>query len=254
MYNEDIATLLAPLITPLIQDATIVEPQRVAAVGHGAGSRFGGRPYAEAGDSWLVCGACGRPLTFICQIRMADCAHHPIPGIGLFTFYYCWECFPQEGGAETAGQWIVRLYGDPQEGKAVSIEPPQPGAPVQTIPCGVTMQPTRSLPDWDGIAVWCPEAADLSAQADADEPWQPYLSTAEQLVGEADYATMVGGYPHWVQSDATPICPGCGQRMELLAQIDSERAAGITWGDAGLVYLFVCPEHLSEIRFEMQSF
>ena len=184
---------------------------------------------------------------------MSDCKHEAIPGIGLFTFFYCWECFPQEDGGELAGQWLVRLYPDPQDRKATLIEPSQPGEPVQTTPCAVTMQPTHSLPDWDGIAVWCPEAADLSAQADPDEPWQSYLSTAEHLVGEADYATMVGGYPRWVQADATPTCPRCGRWMELLVQIDSERAAGITWGDAGLVYLFVCPDHLSQIRFEMQS-
>jgi hypothetical protein len=184
---------------------------------------------------------------------MSDCSHRPIPGIGLFAFFYCWECFPQEDGSEPAGAWVVRLYPDPQDRKAISLEPPSE-EPVQTTPCAVTMQLCRSLPDWDGIAVWCPEAADLSAQAAPGEPWQPYLSTAEQLVGEAGYTTMIGGYPLWVQSEATPDCPLCGQRMELLAQIDSERAAGIMWGDSGLVYLFVCPDHLSEIRFEMQCF
>ncbi len=250
MYNEDIARL----ITPLIQAASAVELRRVASAEHGVGSRFGGRPYAEAGESWPICGTCARPLSFICQIHMSDCTHRPIPGIGLFTFFYCWECFPQEDGGELAGQWLVRCYTDPQHRKATLIEPPQPGEPVQTTPCAITMQATRSLPDWDGIAVWCPEAADLSAQANPDESWQPYLSTAEQLVGEADYASMVGGYPHWVQSDATPTCPRCGQRMKLLAQIDSERAAGITWGDSGLVYLFVCPNHLSQMRFETQCF
>lgn len=252
MFNEDIATI----ITPLIKPASIVElrqaptPEQLSTLS----SHFGGKPYAEVDESWPVCPQCKRPLSFICQINMSDCKHETIPWIGLFTFFYCWECYPLEDNRDLPGQWLVRLYPSPQAEKAVSIEPQQVGEIAQTIPCSVVMKATKSLPDWDGIVVWCSEAEKLSVKADLDEPWKPYLSTVEQLIGEAGYVTMVGGYPYWVQYDATPKCSQCGERMELLAQIDSENVAGIMWGDAGLVYLFVCPRHPFEIRFETQCF
>ena len=80
------------------------------------------------------------------------------------------------------------------------------------------------------------------------------MASVETLGGLTDYATIVGGYPHWVQGEATPGCDVCKSGMRLLAQIDTEDEADIIWGDVGCVYIFYCPEHPRETRMELQCF
>jgi len=52
--------------------------------------------------------------------------------------------------------------------------------------------------------------------------------------------SKLGGSPVWVQTAQTPSCPRCKHRMTFLMQLASN--AEFTFGDAGLLYAFVCPK------------
>jgi hypothetical protein len=213
-------------LAPLVRPRTLVHLQRSDAPLPPTASRFGGQPYAEAGEAWPAC-ICGLPMTFICQLDL----HASVVrerGIALFAFYYCWECFPQEG---IQGAWALRTYADPRDDKAVAIEPPAPVS--QTARCAIRFEDARSLPVWEGQDRDAPGADELAKAVNPESPWEAYQAACERLAGPQEITTAVGGYPHWLQGDDLPA----GAR--LLAAIDSEEAAGITWGDVGCVFLFL---------------
>ena len=136
------------------------------------------------------------------------------PGIALLAFYYCWDCFPQEG---IQGAWRFRTYADPRDDKAVTME-----APKQTSPparCAVRFEEARSLPVWEGHDRDFRGAYELSKAVNPDSPWEAYNAACERVAGTQDIETAVGGYPHWLQGDDLP------EGHRLLAAIDSEEAA-----------------------------
>jgi uncharacterized protein YwqG len=105
-----------------------------------------------------------------------------------------------------------------------------------------------SLPGWEGQRLWCPEAYDLAAELNADQPWTAYQQAVQDIIGEQpEITSCVGGYPRWIQGEETP------KKMSFLAQIDSEEEkAGIMWGDVGSVYLFLLPNRPHTIRMVFQ--
>jgi hypothetical protein len=54
------------------------------------------------------------------------------------------------------------------------------------------------------------------------------------------WISKLGGSPSWVQPADTPSCPKCKHRMTFVLQLASN--ADVTFGDAGLLYAFVCPK------------
>jgi uncharacterized protein YwqG len=243
------------LLRPLARVATKLEPKKVrdAASLPITGSHFGGAPFAEAGEEWPVCPTCQTSLAFICQINTASGFHRPPEGVDLFTFFYCWECSPWGLSDEVKGTWVVRNYLLPDERKATLLPTPDE-QPQPTGACEVLAERVLSFPDWDEIDSQSREAAEAATKANSDEPWEAYNSAVEALGGFTDYATVVGGYPRWVQGEATPDCESCKGEMRLLAQIDTEDEADIIWGDVGCVYIFYCPEHPKETKLELQCF
>lgn len=249
--NQEIALYLEPLT----RVATRLEPKKVRdeASLPLLGTHFGGLPYAEAGEEWPACPACRTSLSFICQINTASGFHQRPAGVALLTFFYCWECSPWGLADEVEGTWVVRTYPEVSEAKSVAILP-RGEQPERTAGCLTEMERVVTFPDWDGIHSYSKEADEASARANPDEPWEAYVSTVEALGGLSDYATVIDGYPRWVQGDCTPVCNVCGSGMSLLAQIDSEDQADIMWGDAGCVYLFHCPAHPEETKLVLQCF
>jgi hypothetical protein len=68
--------------------------------------------------------------------------------------------------------------------------------------------------------------------------------------------TKLGGLPDWIQSDETPLCSSCQNKMSFVAQIDSiehitmnnpfafdrneKSAVGWMFSDVGMIYVFYC--------------
>jgi uncharacterized protein YjbI with pentapeptide repeats len=74
--------------------------------------------------------------------------------------------------------------------------------------------------------------------------------------------SKLGGYPDWIQDKGAPRCPGCGEAMDFVAQIDSigcinkraELAASgaYTFGDRGMIYVFFCGD-CNDVKAILQS-
>ncbi|SEQ73289.1 Uncharacterized protein YwqG [Amphritea atlantica] len=236
---------LDSLLKPLVKKAIKLEPRaNDAALAASCHTKFGGSPYAEAGDTWPSCPTCKKELTFINQI------HDEIEQ-QLFVFYYCNECFPWGLGDEEKGQWLVRLYDEPSSSKIVNIARASNDEFAPT-PCKVITSPVEVLPDWEGLDSASDELSDLCCKINDDSPWEEYEEAVERAGCLNDYATLLGGYPRFVQGEAGPVCPECNSQMIFYAQIDSENEANIMWGDVGLVYFFRCPEHKNQFQLELQ--
>ena len=236
---------LDDLLRPLIRDAVMLTPVRSnAAEAASADSKFGGLPYATRDEHWPVCSTCRRELVFVFQF-VEDKTQM------LYAFFYCFACLPWGSGAEENGQWLVRRYPRPSMADYRPLRPSASGAQT-VIPCAASPAPVRVLPDWEGIESCSPTASNLCYELDDARPWEEYTAATLRLGCLNAYATLIGGYPRWVQDALVTRCEACGSELAFLAQIDSEKAAGLMWDDAGLVYLFQCPRHPGIVHLELQ--
>jgi uncharacterized protein YwqG len=242
---------LNDLVRPAIK---LTATERIDPVRDLLESRFGGSPYAEAGDRWPVCHDCGRPLDFVCQFDLRGCGHAVPPGIDLFTFYYCWETGPWGlDGLKDVG-WEVRTYVRPAPDRAVILERPRAPSPetYATKDCAVTMEATSSVPDYNDIERWFPEIDALARVLNPTLPFLPYRNLFESTMClDSPFQSRIGGWPTWVHGSPLPAGKERGP-MRLLAQIDSEYAANLMWGDSGCVYLLVDPANPTDIRMSLE--
>lgn len=207
-------------------------------------SKFGGAPYAEAGDEWPTCSGCDNDLVFVAQIR------DDLSNV-LVVFFYCFDCFPWGLSDEERGQWVVRRYESPDVDRAANLEPRNEMA-LAVRPCTVTKHVVRALPDWESLESHSADASQLCSELNAESPWETYNSAVARNECLTDFATVLGGYPRWVQGQATAVCPECNEHMHFIVQIDSEDGAELMWGDVGLVYLFQCRAHPEIFHLELQ--
>jgi hypothetical protein len=235
---------LDDILGPLVQRASVLEVRKASFPLPAIASKFGGMPYHEPGETWPGCPTCKKPLSFICQLDLRQTVHPARDDVHFFTFFYCWDCSPWGFRDEAKGEWVVRKYRDPHESKAVMI--PIPKGVEHASQCLVSFAERLSLPDWEGTRRWCPDASDLSCQANSEAPWEAYQKAVERIVGDQNLASCVGGYPRWIQGEDTP------DGANLLAQIDSEDQAGIMWGDVGCVYLFLSTGEEPRISLTLQ--
>lgn len=235
------------LVEPLIKEAYLLEPcESHEAEKATVNSKFGGHPYAQANDSWPQCPSCTNELTFVAQLKDEKSGN-------LFVFYYCFECFPWGLDDEEKGQWVVRRYQKPSMEQYREISAAKENE-ATVVPCTVSTKIVKVLPDWQELNAYSKKANDLCCEVDNDEPWEVYDAVLLQHGCINDYAILFGGYPRWVQSEATKECPECGEKLAFLAQIDSEDAADLMWGDVGLVYLFQCKNHPDVFHLELQCY
>lgn len=241
MSKEKLDSLLKPLVKKAIKLEPIIDKAALVA---SCDTKFGGLPYAETGDAWPSCPTCKKELTFINQIY--DEIEQQ-----LFVFYYCNECFPWGLCDEEKGQWLVKLYKEPSSRKIAEITRASNDEFAPT-PCKVITSSVEVLPDWEGLDSASEEVSDLCCKINDDSPWEEYEEAVERTGCLNDYATLLGGYPRFVQGEAGPACPECNSEMIFYAQVDSEDEANIMWGDVGLVYFFRCPEHKNQFQLELQ--
>lgn len=239
-------TDLENLVKPLIRTATKLEvlPPSKPPESSQLNSHFGGQPYFEIQESWPQSKA-GKNLDFIFQVFNSPDLQMP-DSIELIQFYYDWEEFPWD---TTDDGWLVKVYKSLDKEKTIVIE--KPSELEKSKYCDIDFVSVKSLPDWEGLDVFCNNALKLACVLDEDESWDLYDQVVTKLTGfDDEYQSQLGGYPIWVQGESTPDNSE-GIPTNLLFQIDSEDNADIMWGDAGLIYVFY-DEKTEDIEFSLQ--
>jgi uncharacterized protein YwqG len=226
--SSDLENLVAPLIRPATR--INVSPASRPPENSQLNSHFGGQPYFEHGEKWPTTKN-GKPLDFIFQVFNAPDLQLP-KHIELIQFYYNFDECPWD---TVNDGWLVKIYKKVQKDNIQFTE--KPVVLGKSKYCEITFKPTKTLPDWDGIEIYSPDALKLSCTLNENKPWDNYKRVVTKLTGEQDFQSQLGGYPKWIQADSTPD-DADGNPMKLLFQLDSEENAGLMWGDVGLVYVF----------------
>ncbi|GIG64857.1 DUF1963 domain-containing protein [Phytomonospora endophytica] len=247
------------LLRPLLRTRTVLEPVASRpAERELTGTRFGGLPAMEDGESWPVCDGCADDLRFVAQVNNErDGLHDRLP-IAFFTFFYCWNCHPWGRSGERGG-WLVRSYTSLTDPHVADAGDGPAFEERHALPL-----PGKSLPDGCGMSLHCPELWDLvpgdSGGRDAWANWRVVDSASLDLTHERVRAphlrnagVAIGGYPYWANGgDQTPFCPDCPDPMELLLQIRPTELTDASWGDVGTLYLFMCREHTQRTGLRIQ--
>lgn len=177
-------------------------------------TRTGGIPVVPAGFQWPHCGECGRAMTFLAQIRLAEV--DPADD-GMFAVFMCgnddgtcqtWEPF---GGANHA-----------------YVFPPGPSAPAAV--------PADGAPLLGAVSAVELTVVDGDEYQAARRQW--YERTGRQ---PGEVLGQLGGRPEWIQAEEVPACPVCGEPMTFVAQLEEgyEHEHSANYG-GGTAYAFRC--------------
>ena len=219
-------------------------------------SRFGGRPYAEAGDDWPICPKTAHPLDFILQVHQADLPESVKLPVELIVFFYCHEAWPRGGEDDEEGQWVARFYDAPSEAKAVALNRPAPREDCKYTVSDYTVQPRSidlvevpTVPDELHMKTLEPETWAASQDPRA---WYSdvgaYHAARKRLGIPVEPGTMFGGWlPHlqaaWTD-DSEPAPPG------TVLFVPGEDDAGLEWACGGYAYLYL-HENTAELFIEI---
>ena len=214
----------------------------------GGSSRLGGTPDVAAGFEWPR--REGVPLAFLAQVDLAAVARFPfasaLPPRGLLSFFYDADLQPWGFDLKDRGSWRVHFEPDPEA--AARRDPP------------------AGLPDGSLFPEVPVEMSEVETQAD-DDPEEEE---------EGDFPAprhQILGHPAAIQGDMRLECAlvthglstGDGSaysdprakalqataaQWRLLAQIDSDDAAAMMWGDLGRLYFWITEDALARRAFD----
>ncbi|MGE0207469.1 MAG: DUF1963 domain-containing protein [Candidatus Babeliales bacterium] len=217
-------------------------------------SKFGGKPYSE-GESWPLCTSCKEPLSFIfqCNNTGLDNFGKNVENNCLYVFFICpMECFKGVDDKPNT-TYCLRKYYSPSLDKAQEMHQPEMSdfyadfyaGGANIIPSKIDLIKSISFLRLED----CDAASSLVLDLIAESPDQEedlYQKIGEELLNMTDFnddgdATKYLGVPNFFNDMDTPECLMCSKPMALLFQLQAE--AGFSWGDAGALYIFYCPEH-----------
>ncbi|MDQ2793043.1 MAG: DUF1963 domain-containing protein [Bacteroidota bacterium] len=203
-------------------------------------SHCGGDPYFETGEQWPVNPNTGQPLELIFQLVNEDNMPWPFPAkiVQFYQNYYEGE-LPFDEGHEPK-DYRLKIYPSIRPNQQVQLPRPAVLPPIGFTQITVRAEP--SLPDDDELEVISPATQALCQQLEPDD-WQvAYNSAVDELIGEQDFGSWVGGYALWLQGD--------NPTGKFWLEFDS--TDDFSWGDAGLLYFFSDPANPLDISFQLQ--
>ncbi len=231
------------------------------------GSRLGGRPDLPDTGQWPKYK--GKSMAFLAQLNLNEIAAgarpSTLPAAGMLYFFYDAEQSTWGFDPKDKGSWAV-LYRESTSEAAPPADYPSDlpkEARYRSVP--VKLAPDESIPDPAEIL----SALSLS-EAQEDEIGEVYGQYSEQ----SSPCHQLLGYPQAIQdnemeldcqlaSHGLYVGDGKGYKdprvktlragarnWRLLLQIDSDDAAEMMWGDAGMLYFWITESDLKERRFE----
>jgi uncharacterized protein YwqG len=202
------------------------------------GSKFGGLPLLAAGETWPECGNCRKPMQLFLQLdggALPADAGLPLGG-RLVQLFYCTTAKPHcesacEAWAAPGVSTRLRLI------DAATAPQPLTASPVAGA------FPERRIVGWDALDDY-PNAEDAAiAGEELDDVEAEILMNA----GYPREKDKLAGWPYWMQSVSWPACPECTRPMRPLFQLDSNGNLPYMFGDAGVLHLFLCPDHTDRL-------
>jgi uncharacterized protein YwqG len=179
-------------------------------------TKFGGQPTWIAEPQWPIAKSDGKPMRFICQIRLPEKLNR---GNQQMAYIFMTDSIDGESWSADFGDNAVIL----QPGQFTSLvktEPRATGPSLQRMVPGVTGN--RLVP------------VDCEYRAE-------HLELPDEASVDSDYALVnrIGGAPGWLQNDETPT-QGV---WHFLTQIDSNSDLySVNFGDMGIGYVFVADD------------
>ncbi|MFD7920515.1 YwqG family protein [Streptomyces sp. NPDC059740] len=241
---------------------------------YGSVGQLGGTPELPTSWDWPAWEGHG-PLAFIASV---DCAALPggldiaLPGEGRLLFFYFDGQVDDGDALVIAGDresWAgARVLYVPAGVEVSARETPAELEPYPAVPLTARTEMT-SVDRWHPLAgeVFAPGAP--AAQPQENPAWaEAFLDALEEV--DTSIGHQIGGHARPVQNTveleiASAVLEGkvgwddprlveeAGGWL-LLAQIDSDSAAGMMWGDVGTLYWLIRPRDLAERRFDRAMF
>lgn len=237
-------------------------------------SKLGGKPWLPLDFVWPVFtdDEVTRPLSFLCQINMADVKPYDSEGLlpehGMLYFFYEYEACRWGFDPEDNGCARVFYFEDTE--RFVSTELPKELSEECTVPeMAVLFTARPSYPDYE----------ELEMHGDCDCDWDDY----DELLGEMGVDTETEhhkllGYADIIQSEMLSDCERvsrglyCGDPESYQSTSEAEAASiqrgakdwmlllqlstlekndwEMMWGDCGMLYFYIRKHDLINKRFE----
>ncbi|GAB3158460.1 YwqG family protein [Amycolatopsis stemonae] len=248
---------------------------RLASVGAGPRvGRIGGNPAMPAEVEWPVWLGRG-PLNFVAAV---DCASLPrefltvaLPEAGMLLFFYF-------DGCRRPVEDDLALVGD-AEGSRVLFVPADVPVVERPAPAGIKPYPGRDLfgevvataPEREHVLLDWTKTASGASLAEAVATVLGPGRWGTDVFGELVYEVNSSGPQHQVGGFAAPVQDAVEKEVAaailegswqdprlaeeaaqwvLLAQIDSDEVADMTWGDVGMLYWLIRTDDLEVGRFD----
>ncbi|WP_020660377.1 YwqG family protein [Amycolatopsis benzoatilytica] len=264
-WSDPLVKLARENLPPDVAEAweTVYRPAVRLTTG-GAGARagqLGGSPELPAGAEWPRWRG-ELPMNFVASV---DCAALPrvpggieLPAGGSLLFFYCDDWFEAEGpvdltslgavlgvpaGAETAERTApegVEAY--PRLDLSANVTGTFPGSEHEVLRRTLARD-GRPLTDPDN---WSEEFFDLLRES-AVAPYHQIGGCSWPVQGPPEDEVALAVLPDGSEDSAYA---DEALRWVLLAQIDSDGDAGMTWGDVGILYWLIRDDDLAAGRFD----
>ncbi len=270
--NGEVESLLLSLGR---QEIVMEVDRKTKSVSPGA-SKIGGRPWLPRDFEWPSFTDANegetRPLSFLCQIDLADVkrydAEGALPDRGMLYFFYecesfCWGFDPEDNGC-------ARVFYFENTENFTPTELPEGIAEEYLIPeMAVKFKAQKSYPSYE----------ELDLYADIDCDWDDYDEILTRLGAdtESEHHKLLG-YADVIQSEMLTDCERvsrglyCGNPESYAStpadeEVDIQSSAKdwtlllqlstltkgdweLMWGDCGMLYFYIRKQDLAEKRFE----
>jgi hypothetical protein len=241
---DSLRRVLAPLVRRVFVPV-LEEP-----AGDAARSKLGGLPLLLPGEEWPRCPSCGLAMPLAFQLAKAELPE----GGGAwwrgdashFQFFYCCStgCDVEDGWEAFAKNRLIRFIDG--------------GEPAASVPRFEQTFASRDIVSWES-AEETPANDDVPGLSEdlrearwrlADRAHQGDASPEERVLAGPRNGQKLLGWPRWTQGVEWATCPRCGERMELVFQIDADEGPlEMLFAADGTGHVSRCPEHEDVLAF-----
>lgn len=272
MHNSELESVLLSLekqeiVMEVDDDTKNVSPQ---------GSKIGGKPWLPSGFEWPLFTDVNeektRPLSFLCQINIADVKRYDADGLlpngGMMYFFY--ECESFRWGFDPEDKGCARVFYFENIENFIPIELPDEISEEYIVPeMAVQFSARKSYPGYEELNIY----SDIDCEWDDHDKVLGKIgvdteSDCHKLLGYADivqsemlsecervsrglYCGNPEAYKNTSEDDEVSIQNSAKDWMLLLQLTTLTKDEWeLMWGDCGRLYFYIKKQDIAEKRFE----